>query len=436
MPNQEGTTAPKTRKGRRRPPFADARAGTRDDVQALWREPHEVTRVLRLVQEELRSRRAAARPPFRSRSGSETEGRTRRILDAAPDAVIALDADGVISEWNKEAERLFGWSREQAVGRLASDTVITGPPRYPGGHEPAGILTPSAGPAPTPWIETTARRRDGREFPAEVLVSPIRTGRTAAMSLFVHDITERKREEERWRAARELERASRTMAMRELSASIAHEINQPLAAIVANVSACIRVLDSPSPDLGEVRQAVTDIARAGTRASEVVSRARAFLRSGVVNKTPFDINALVQETLVLPAIRAVLYHQPTSVRTELATGLPSVMGDRIQLQQVIFNLVINGIEAMAEVTDRPRVLRIRSQAHEEGGVLVAVQDSGVGLDPRDVERIFTAFVTTKPHGMGMGLSISRSIIEAHRGRLWAIPNVDRGATFQFALPAF
>jgi PAS domain S-box-containing protein len=402
------------------------------------RQQSEVTRLLRRVREEIRSGRGAAGTPFRLTPGSETDERIRRILDAAPDAVVAVDADGMITGWNAEAERLFGWSRGEAVGRRASDTILLGPPHRPGEHEPKkrDVLAPGRGLAPTPRIETMARHRYGREFPAEVSVTPIHTGRTLTMSLFVRDITERKREEERWHARREqLEHASRLAAMRELSAFMAHEISQPLAAIVTNANACTRVLAGPSPDLNEMRQAVTDIAKAAMRASEVVLRARASPRSGILNKTPVDVNALIRETLVLPSTRAVLPHREISVRTELGAGLPSVVGDWIQLQQVIFNLIRNGIEAMDEVTDRPRVLRIRSQARKEGGVLVAVQDSGVGLDPRDVERIFTLFLTTKPHGMGIGLTISRSIIEAHGGRLWATPNDAWGATFQFALPA-
>lgn len=424
------------REGRARSPFADGDPGTRDHVQALLRQQREVTRLLRLVRDEIRSGRGASGVPCRHTSGFETEERARRILDAAPDAVVAVDANGVISDWNAEAERLFGWSRGEAVGRSASDTMIIGPPHFPDAHEPGGrdVMAPGTGQALTPWIETTARHRHGLEFPVGVSVTPIRAGRTPTMSFFVRDITERKREEARWHAAREkLEHASRTTAMRELSAFMAHEINQPLAAIITNANACARVLAGPSPDLGEVRQVVADIAKAGIRTSEVVSRARAFLQSGVVNKTHLDINALIQETLVLT--REELHHHQISARTELPAGLPSVVGDWVQLQQVIFNLIRNGIDAMAEVTDRPRVLRIRSQAHGEGGVLVVVEDSGVGLDPRDVERIFTAFVTTKPNGIGVGLSISRWIIEAHGGRLWATPNDERGATFQFALPA-
>jgi PAS domain S-box-containing protein len=422
--------------GRARTPFDDGDPITRNHIQALLRQQREVTRLLRLVRDEIRSGRVAAGAPFRHASGSETEERDRRILGAAPDAVIAVDPDGVISDWNAEAERLFGWSRGEAVGRRASDTMIIGPPHSPRAHEPEGRdpMIPGTGPAPTPWIETTARHRHGLEFPVEVSVTPIRTGPTSTMSFFVRDIAERKREEKRWHAAREkLEDASKMTAMRELSAFMAHEINQPLAAILANANACTRILAGPSPDLDEVRQVVTDIARAGTRTSEVVARAGAFLQSGVLNKTHLDINALIQETLVLT--REELHHHQISARAELPAGLPSVVGDWVQLQQVTFNLIRNGIDAMAEVTDRPRVLRIRSQAHEEGGVLVALEDSGVGLDPRDIERIFTAFFTTKPHGIGVGLSISRSIIEAHGGRLWAAPNDERGATFQFALPA-
>ena len=181
-----------------------------------------------------------------------------------------------------------------------------------------------------------------------------------------------------------------------------------------------------------MREAVGDIAAAGTRASEVIARIRALVQKAAPEKMWLDLNEVIQEVLGLT--RSELHTSQVSVQTELLAGLPPVLGDRVQLQQVLLNLMMNGIEAMAAVTNWPRMLLIRSQVHDSHSVLVAVQDSGVGLNPQDMDRLFSTFFTTKSGGMGMGLAISRSIIEAHGGRLWAAANPGPGATFHFTLP--
>jgi PAS domain S-box-containing protein len=243
---------------------------------------------------------------------------------------------------------------------------------------------------------------------------------------------ERKRaEEELHKAQSELAHVTRVMTMGELAASIAHEVNQPLAAIVANGGACLRWLMGDSPDLGEVRESAQRIIRDGKRASDVISRIRGLVRKTDPEKTPLDINQAVREVINLTQSEAV--GKAVAIRTELASELPFVLGDRVQLQQVILNLVMNGIEAMNPVKDRPREMLIRSSEHESDKVLVAVQDSGVGIDAQHLEKIFGTFYTTKSQGMGMGLAICRSIVENHGGRLWATPNDGPGATFQFTL---
>jgi C4-dicarboxylate-specific signal transduction histidine kinase len=247
------------------------------------------------------------------------------------------------------------------------------------------------------------------------------------------DITERKLAEEALRTAQaDLAHVTRVTTMGELTASIAHEINQPLSAIVNNANACRRLLAVPSPDLDEVRETVTDIADLGTRAGEVISRIRKFMKKTIPIKTQLDINQVILDVLAL--IPAELANHKISVVTELRPGLQQVAGDRIQLQQVILNLIMNGVEAMDSITDRLRVLLIRSETEASGQVLVAVQDSGAGLDAKMMSHIFDTFYTTKPAGMGMGLAISRSIVEAHGGRLWPAPNVSEGAIFNFTLP--
>src|SRR5882724_2638853 len=232
-------------------------------------------------------------------------------------------------------------------------------------------------------------------------------------------------------AQAELAHVTRVLAMGELTASIAHEVNQPLAAVVANANACFRWLANPTPNLSEARDAISRIVRDGNRASDVIGRIRALVKKGDTEKTLLDINEAVQEVVSLT--HSEIQKSGVVLKMKLAAGLPRILGDRIQLQQVILNLVMNGIEAMNAVTDRPREMLIRSCQHETDKVLVAVQDSGIGIDGQNLQKIFNAFYTTKSQGMGMGLAISRSIVENHGGRLWAVPNDGPGTTFQFTL---
>ncbi|HWY47391.1 MAG TPA: MHYT domain-containing protein [Bryobacteraceae bacterium] len=248
------------------------------------------------------------------------------------------------------------------------------------------------------------------------------------------DIEDRKRAEEALRKANaDLAHITRVMTMGELAASIAHEINQPLAAVVTNADACMEWLSREPPNLEEARVAVDCIAQDGTRASEVIRHIRAMFTKANPERTTVHVNELIREIGGL--MQAEASRNQVALQTELAPDLPATVGDRIQLQQVIVNLVLNGIEAMSAVTDRPRSLVIRSEWQDSNQVLIAVRDSGVGIDAKDFRRIFDAFFTTKAQGMGMGLSICHSIIEAHGGRLWASTNSDYGATVQFTLPA-
>jgi PAS domain S-box-containing protein len=246
------------------------------------------------------------------------------------------------------------------------------------------------------------------------------------------DVTDAKHAEEALHQAQaELAHVTRVTTLGELTASIAHEVNQPLAAVVTNGEACLRWLGNEPPDLEEARGAVARIIRDGNRASEVVRRLRALTKKTDPQKTPLDINDVVHDVVALVQ-REVLSHR-VWLRFNLDADLPPVFGDRVQLQQVIINLMMNGIEAMVGVTERPRELLIRSRRHEGGHVLVAVQDSGIGINSEHLDRLFTAFFTTKTDGMGMGLSICRSIVEAHGGEMWVSPNDGPGATFQFTI---
>jgi C4-dicarboxylate-specific signal transduction histidine kinase len=247
------------------------------------------------------------------------------------------------------------------------------------------------------------------------------------------EMAERKRTEEAYLEAQaELGRMTRMSSLGALAASISHEVNQPLAAVVANADACSMWLSSEPPNIEEARIAIESVAQQGTRASEVVRKIRAMFTKETPEKAPVEINELIREVVGLLHAEAARNDVDTEIR--LSADLPKARGDRVQLQQVLVNLTLNAIEAMNSVSDRPRRLVIASEARDANSILVSVKDSGVGIHPTNTKRVFNAFFTTKAQGMGMGLAVSHSIIEVHGGRLWATGNPDCGATFQFTLP--
>jgi len=249
------------------------------------------------------------------------------------------------------------------------------------------------------------------------------------------DVTERKQaEEERERlrqAQADLARVNRITTMGELTASLAHEIRQPIAAAVTNANACVRWLTRDRPDVQEARAAANRIAKDATRAAGIISRTSLLFNKGTPERELIDVNEVIGEMIILLRSEAMRYN--IAVRTELAADLPRIMGDRVQLQQVLMNLMINGIDAMNDL-DAVREIAVKSQLADNEQLLVSVSDTGVGLPPKQEDQIFNAFFTTKPHGTGMGLRISRSIVESHRGRLWAADNFPRGASFHLTLP--
>jgi NO-binding membrane sensor protein with MHYT domain len=249
----------------------------------------------------------------------------------------------------------------------------------------------------------------------------------------IASLSEQKRAEEALRQAQaDLARVNRVTTMGALTASIAHEVNQPITAAATNADACMRWLSGDPPNLEEARVAAMGIVKDAMRAAEIINRIRLLFKKGTTQRELLDVNDVIREMIVL--LRGEVAQHSVSVRTELAADLPQVMGDRVQLQQVMMNLMSNSIDAMKDV-EGPRELAIKSQRAEKEHLMVSVSDTGVGLPPQQADQIFNAFVSTKLHGTGMGLSISRSIIESHSGRLWAADNSPRGASFHLTLPA-
>jgi PAS domain S-box-containing protein len=367
----------------------------------------------------------------------ERETKIRRLLDSNIMGVFIWDFDGRILDANDEFLRMVSYDREELVsGRLRWSDLT--PPDWRDRNnarierqKSTGLFEP---------FEKEYTRKDGSLVPVLIGEATFEVGGNQGVA-YVHDLTERKRVEAEARenelryreALLELAHANRVATMGQLTASIAHEVNQPLAAVVANAEAGLRWLKRGTPDLEAASRSFEGIIGDGKRASEVIRRVRALANKTSLEKVPLDANDVVRETI--PLVQRELISHQVLLRMELAPSLPMILGDRVQLQQVIINLVINGIESMQSVTDRPRELVIRSGQDETEQVLVGVTDCGVGISAENADRLFTPFFTTKSSGMGMGLSICRSIIDAHGGRLWATACESRGALFQFTIPA-
>jgi PAS domain S-box-containing protein len=351
------------------------------------------------------------------------------VFETAPDAIYIVGRDYTYRRVNPVFARRWRMPAEEIVGMRMPD--LAGKEPFEETYKPnldrcfAGEEVSFGGWFPTPG---------GRRYLAATY-SPLRpdSERVLAALAVTRDLTDRVRESEALQEAQaELAHVTRVMTLGELTASIAHEVNQPLAAIVADANASLNWLAASPPDLGSVRESLDAIVKDGHRASEVIRRVRQLATKTSPQKARLDMNDVIRD--VVPLIGTEMRSHEVSLRIDLAPALPPVLADRVQLQQVLINLVMNGIEAMASVDGRSRELVIRSQPGDDDHVVVAVQDAGVGIDAQKTDQLFSAFYTTKPDGMGMGLSISRSIIGAHGGRLWATPKPDHGATFHFALP--
>jgi two-component system sensor kinase FixL len=351
------------------------------------------------------------------------------LLELTHDAIFVRDMNDTITFWNRGAEALYGWPREEAVGRRATDLLLT---RFPAPQDEIRAALLEDGAWEGELIHTAmngvhvvvasrwALQRDKQGKPVGVLEN--NTDVTAATAA----------REDLHQAQSALAHAGRVATLGELSASIAHEVNQPLAAIITNGEAALRWMARAEPDLGEARDALKRVIQDGERASEVIRRIRALTRKNEQNTARLDLNTVVADSLAL--VEREIAGRGVALSLDLVRDLPPVQADRIQLQQVLINLLLNALQAMDAVAPEARRLSLRTFADDSGNAVLAVEDSGPGFDPETASRLFSAFFTTKASGMGMGLSICRSIVEASGGRIWATRNDGAGATFHVLLP--
>jgi PAS domain S-box-containing protein len=361
-----------------------------------------------------------------------SEARWRSIFEHSVVGIGTTDRERRYLSANPALQRMLGYNEEELRGLTLADVT------HPDDRDATdrGLTAVWEGRQESYHIEKRMIRKDGGVISVNTTGAPVPATESdpAFLPAIVVNVTEQKRAEEALRVSRaELARVSRLTTMGELTASIAHEVNQPLAAIVASGNACRRWLASDRLNLDRARDSIDRIIRDSHRASEIITRIRSMTRKAPPPQLPVDLNDVIADTLSFA--RGELLAKGISVRSARLEGLPSITGDSVQLQQVVLNLVMNAVEAMASVTDRERILAVTSQRADDGSPIVTVEDSGLGLDAANAERIFDAFFTTKPGGMGMGLSISTSIIEAHGGRLWASPNLPHGTAFHLKLPA-
>jgi two-component system sensor kinase FixL len=361
-----------------------------------------------------------------------SEQRFRAVVEAVPSAILLVDDKDLITLANAQAEALFGCPREELLAQPVERVL---PERFRGPH--VGLRGLYANDPQTRALgagrELFAWRKDGSVLPVEVMLSSMSTDKGLFVLASVIDITDRRRLEQATARQRdELARLSRVAMLGELSGSLAHELNQPLTATLSNAQAAQRFLAQSPPRVDRLGQILADIVKSDHRAGAVIQRLRSMLRKEETQRVALDLNDVVEESLHV--LRSDLLNRHVVVSTDLASMLPAVSGDCNQLQQVLLNFMMNGCDAMDGQAGQ-RSLRLATRQTAQGHVEVTVSDRGAGIAPADLERIFEPFMTTKSHGLGLGLSICRSIVEAHGGRLWASNNADAGATPHLELPA-
>ena len=359
-----------------------------------------------------------------------SEARWESIFEASSIAISTMDRDLRYTATNPAFRAILGYTDEELRQLTPLDITVADE------REMAQIRLAELQQGKVDHYEVVKqyRRKDGTVIWGHVSLARAPGSRPETFIGTMIDITESKRAQDKLLATQtELARVTSLTAAGQMAASMAHEIKQPLAAIVTGGSAGLRWLSRPTPDLEEVRTVLESIVSEGNRASQVIDGIRAMFKNDSQEKALLDVNELIREVIAL--LHSKLRKHQISVQAELISGLPPVLADRVQLQQVVANLVANAIEAMDTVTDRARTLRVKSVIGEPDGVLIMVEDSGPGIDPENADRIFHPFFTTKSEGTGMGLSICRSIIEAHNGRLSLRSASNRGSVFEILLPA-
>jgi PAS domain S-box-containing protein len=361
----------------------------------------------------------------------QSEARHRVVVETASDAVISIDESGTIILANPATKRIFGYNPEELIGK---PLMVLMPGSMRKRHDAGFKRYMETGARHLNWqgTEMTALRANGEEFPAEVSFGEMTADQGRVFTGFIRDISEKKRAEEQLRNTQEeLAGMMRAMTIGQLTASIAHEVNQPLSGIITNAGTCLRMLKSDPPNIDGARETAQRTIRDGNRASEVIARLRTLFSKKEIEVEPLDLNEAAREVIAL--LSDELERNKVVLILEFSDRLPVINGDRVQLQQVILNLLRNASDAMSGIEDRPRQMVLRTEL-EDGHVRLSVQDSGVGFTPEVAGQMFESFYTTKSDGMGVGLSVSRSIIEANHGRLWATANDGLGATFAFSIP--
>ncbi len=363
---------------------------------------------------------------------AEREARLQAILDTAVDGIVIIDERGSIETLNTATERIFGYSAEELMGRNVG-VLMPGNHRDEHDQYLRNYLTTGQKKIIGIGREVEGRRKDGSTFPLDLAVSEFSVGGKRRFMGLMRDISDRKRAEQEARLhLEELAHASRLSALGEMATGIAHEVNQPLAAIVSYAQACLNMMKSGNADPAVVRDALEQISAQGRRAGDIVHQLRQFVRKERADRGSVDVNQCVQNVLTLFAHDLKTHNAQLAL--ELAGDLPMITADRVQIEQVILNLLRNALEAVSQQEASTRRVKIETARTKNAGIQLRVSDNGPGLSEESVERLFDTFYTTKPQGLGVGLSISRSIIESHGGRLDAQQNASGGLDLYFDLP--